>query len=80
MISEQKKDKALKAIHDLIIKARILTSEHIPNEKMFEFLDSVEYLPALMMESNNKTEFFQEYLKEICVRYDCIYIYENYIN
>lgn len=71
MVDEKKLRDAILAIHDLIIRARIMTFEKVSNEVMFDFLDELEYLPALILEDKREnTKRFEEYLESICNRYD----------
>lgn len=71
MIQENKQRRALKIVQDLIIKARSFAYEEKDPQFMAEFLDKVEYLPALMLEEKDRTDFFERYLKQICDEYDC---------
>jgi len=48
MIESKKQKKAIQAIQDLIIEARNLAYQNFPNKDLAEFLDGVEYLPALI--------------------------------
>ncbi|MDR3010868.1 MAG: hypothetical protein LBV59_23275 [Sphingobacterium sp.] len=71
MVDEKKLRDAILAIHDLIIRARIMTFEKVSNEVMFDFLDDLEYLPVLILEDKREnTKRFEEYLESICNRYD----------
>ncbi|WON95078.1 hypothetical protein [Sphingobacterium sp. UGAL515B_05] len=71
MVDEKKLRDAILAIHDLIIRARLMAFEKVSNEVMFDFLDDLEYLPALILEDKREnTKRFEEYLESICNRYD----------
>ncbi len=37
-----------------------------------------EYLPALILEEEDRTKLFEEYLEEMCGRFDCKYIIDAY--
>lgn len=74
-----KRENGIRAIHKLIIHARRLTGNNRSNY-LFKFLDDVEYLPALMLESEDQSELFEAYLKEICSLYSLQMIYEEYVN
>ena len=71
MIKESKQKQALKIVHDFIIKARSFAYEEKDAKFMAEFLDRVEYLPALMLEEKDSTDFFQCYAKGICEEFNC---------
>lgn len=78
MIATNKHSKAIQAVQDLIIEARSLAYQKIPGEKLAEFLDGVEYLPALFLEKEDRTELFENYLEEFCNRYNCSGILNKY--
>lgn len=75
MINQDKETKAIKAIYDLIIVAKVMAGN---GENVFAFLDSIEILPALLLEEKNKTRQFELYLQTICNEYDCKFPYVNY--
>ncbi len=50
MIERNKNKKALQAIQDLIIEARSKAYQNIESKDLAEFLDGLEYLPALVIE------------------------------
>ena len=70
--------KALKSIHDLMIRGRIMAWEN-DNPLLFQFMDDLEYLVALLMEDNDTTEEFKFHLKAICQKIESTYIFENYL-
>lgn len=71
MVDEEKLRDAILAIHDLVIRARMMAFEKVSNEVIFDFLDDLEYLPALILEDKREnTKRFEEYLESICNRYD----------
>ncbi len=72
-------NKALKAIHKLLVHGRILAHEGLKGAELVDFFDTLEYLPALMLERDDKSAWFGEYLKEICLRFRCDHIYLRYI-
>jgi len=81
MVDDKKLGDAILAIHDLIIRARIMAFEKVSNEVMFDFLDELEYLPALILENKREnTKRFEEYLEFICNRYNCPGILIKYKN
>lgn len=71
MIIREKEKQALKIVHDFIIKARSFAYEEKDAKFIADFLDEVEYLPALMLEEKDQTEFFQKYAKGICEQFNC---------
>lgn len=71
MIEEAKQKQALKIVHDFIIVARRFAYDEKDAKFIADFLDEVEYLPALILEETNQTEFFQKYAKGICEQFDC---------
>ena len=48
MVQREKTQKAILAIHNLIIRTRMLVFD-FSKEQMFELLDEIEYLPALIL-------------------------------
>ena len=78
MIHIDKQSKAMEAIHDLIIMARMLTQNN--PDKLFDFLDRLEYLPALILEERENTAFFEQFLQELCEQYDCQHIFNKYVS
>ncbi len=70
MIDSNKLHSAIKAIQDLIIEARNLAYLNQPTEKIADLLDGVEYLPGLILLQEDKTEWFESYLEEICTKYN----------
>ena len=77
MIKEDKNKKALKAIQDLIIEAGTMAYKNVSSKDLAEFLDDLEYLPALIIEGDN-TELFENYLKEFCSKRNCIHVLNRY--
>ena len=75
MIDNHKK--GLKAIHTLIIESRRLVG-YQENEKTFKLLDEVEYLVALLLEEENRTDWFDEYLKGTCTDFNFLNIYSKF--
>ncbi|MCU0239838.1 MAG: hypothetical protein MUC29_10375 [Pyrinomonadaceae bacterium] len=71
MIEQTKQKRAIKIIQDLIIIARGMAYEGKDVKLLAEFLDKVEYLPALMLEEKDRTDFFERYLIGICEDYNC---------
>ena len=78
MIDKNKNNKALQAIQDLIIEARSKAYQNIESKDLGDFLDGLEYLPALVIEDGDNTELFENYLEELCKRNDCINVLNRY--
>ncbi len=74
MIDPQKLTKAIKVIQDLVIVGRTLAYEGCSSQFMAEYLDHLEYLPGLMLEEKDQTDFFEEYLRAIVVSYKCPHV------
>jgi hypothetical protein len=74
---------ALKAIHRLLIQGRIMSYDGINNrefkgEDLFTFFDHIEYLPTLLLETEDRSRVFGEYLEGICQEYNCPFIFVEY--
>ena len=41
-------------------------------------MDEIEYLPVLMLDEKDRTQEFEEYLKEICEKYSFMPIWYRY--
>jgi len=80
MIESKKQKKAIQATQDLIIEARNLAYQNFPNKDLAEFLDGVEYFPALIVEEKDNTELFEIFLKDFCIRHNCMSILNRYEN
>lgn len=78
MIATHKQKKAIQAIHDLMIEARVFAAEERSHEQLFRFFDHLEYLPALMLEEKDQTIFFEEYLEGICLEFNCMRAIKGY--
>ncbi|UTW64179.1 hypothetical protein KFE98_08595 [bacterium SCSIO 12741] len=71
--------KAIKAIHNLILEARKMAYEKKNDHVLPEFLDSLEYLPALLLEEKDRSDLFIESLRELCEQYNCMWILDEYL-
>ena len=78
MITSGKNRIALEALHQLIIRVKIRTGYKEPYEETFNLLDEIEYLPVLMLDEKDRTQEFEEYLKEICEKYSFMPIWYRY--
>ena len=78
MIESKKQKKAIQAIQDMIIEARSLAYQNFPNKDLSEFLDEIEYFPALIVEEKDNTELLEKSLKDFCIRHNCMNILNRY--
>lgn len=78
MIKQIELAKAILAIQDLIIHGRKLAYQNYPNEQIAEFLDSLEYLPALILETEDRTDLFEQFLEDICIKNNISEIFSKY--
>ena len=70
MVEKEKLNNAISAIQYLIIWARNLVYQGYSKEELAAFLDAVEYLPALILEKDDRTELVEEFLEDVCVQHD----------
>ena len=78
MVKQEKLNSAILAIQDLIIHARSFAYQNYSHEKLADILDGIEYLPALILEKDDKTDLFEDFLKELCTRYDVLEVFNKY--
>jgi hypothetical protein len=78
MVKEEKMNSSILAIQDLIIRARIIASEKQESDMLFNLLDSIEYLPALILEKKDNTDFFKDFLDSVCTEYNFPDIMKKY--
>jgi tRNA-dihydrouridine synthase len=69
MIRLEKHDRALEAIHALLVHARMMAGSHAAYEDLVEVLDIAEYLPTLFFGSVDLTDHFREMLREHAPKY-----------
>ena len=79
MLKEGYLNSALKSIQDLLIHGRKLAHEHISNNDMAVFFDGMEYLPALILETEDRTDLFNLTLMQICNDYNCNEVYDRHL-
>lgn len=70
MVKGEKFNSAILAIQDLIVQARNLADENCSTEVLAVLFDKMEYLPSLILEKEDRTDFFESYLKAICTQYE----------
>ena len=71
---------ALQTLHRLLFYGKKLVFEGLKDQDLIEYFEHLEYLPYLMMAEEDKTEEFKSYLKMICDKYDCPFIWNKFIN
>lgn len=80
MIKENKLKKSVAAIHDLLIKVKLMTVQNSSHLEMYNLIDDLEYLPQLIIEQEDTTHLFEQFLKELCEKFnfpDVIKKYES---
>jgi hypothetical protein len=78
-MNEKKLRAAISAIQNVVIQARMLAYHNAPHEQMVDILDQCEYLPGLLLESENNFKAFGESLHGIGIRFpSCRYIAEQF--
>lgn len=70
MIKEEKLNKSIEVIHDLIIKTKIKAVNNESHEEIYNFLDDIEYLPQLILDEKDMTTIFKDELEKICEKYN----------
>jgi hypothetical protein len=78
MIREDKLNNSILAIQDLVIRARNLAYQKHSVEELANFLDGIEYLPALILEKKDRTNEFEFYLEGLCNQYGFPEILDKY--
>jgi hypothetical protein len=62
MIDPQKHAKAFRAIQGILIVARSMARHGGENDRLVDLLDHGEYLPGLVLDPEDQTSVFDEYL------------------
>lgn len=78
MVAPEKINSALKAIQHLVILARKMAYDKEDHARIAALLDGTEYLPGLMLEEEDRTEAFREYLAGIADQFGWPGIIELY--
>jgi len=79
MIDPKKLSAAIRAIQDIIIQARLMAYQQESFEKLAVLLDHAEYLPGLMLEEDDRTQNFADYLAQIGRQFPkCQYAVERF--
>ena len=80
MIPPEKNRRAIKAIHNLMIRLKINIVQELPHRELYNLIDELEYLPILLLNKEDRTQEFEEYLKNIFSQLQCMLILEKYQN
>ena len=80
MIPPEKNRRAIKAIHNLMIRLKINIVQELPHRELYNLIDELEYLPILLLNKEDRTKEFEEYLEKICSQFQCMRIWEQYQN
>lgn len=64
MIPPEKNRRAIKAIHNLMIRLKINIVQELPHRELYNLIDELEYLPILLLNKEDRTQEFEEYLKK----------------
>ncbi|WP_315037866.1 GTP-binding protein EngB [Capnocytophaga sputigena] len=78
MIPPEKNRRAIKAIHNLMIRLKINIVQELPHRELYNLIDELEYLPILLLNKEDRTQEFEEYLEKICSQFQCMRIWEQY--
>ena len=78
MITPKKNRRAIKAIHNLMIRLKINIVQELPHRELYNLIDELEYLPILLLNKEDRTQEFEEYLEKICSQFQCMRIWEQY--
>lgn len=78
MIKEKKLKKSIEAMHDLLIKLKVMTVNNSPHLEMYNLIDDLEYLPQLMTDEEDRTDLFDQSLKELCRKYNFSDVIKKY--
>jgi hypothetical protein len=73
MIRAEKYTQALTALQQIIIRARFLAYKEEDHSKIAELLDWAEYLPQLIIATEDRTESYAAVLKDISEKHPYCY-------
>jgi hypothetical protein len=71
MIGKNKEIAAIKALQNVIIRARTMSYEKFDHAKIADLLDTAEYLAALIYDKEDMTAIFRENLVELAQKHKC---------
>lgn len=69
MVAPDKQKPALLAINAVLVGARTMAYQKASHEDLADVLDSVEYLPMLMLESADRTALFRATLEDLAAKH-----------
>ena len=73
MIDSEKLPDALKAIHEIVLKSRILSHSFEGEDgELFNLLDGLEYLIILLIESEDSLSEYCNYLDLLLREHECL--------
>lgn len=67
---------SVKAVHWIIIYARMMAYEKAAHDRIAGILDHAEYLLTLIFSDDDQTDWFREYLEGTATRYQCMHAVE----
>ncbi len=73
MIQKSKRGAALRAVHQVVLKGRLMAYAEESHQKIARLLDDTEYLIALMYEPKDTTGTFERYLAKVSKTFACEY-------
>jgi hypothetical protein len=71
MVAKNKEIAAIKALQNVIIRARTMAYEKCDHAKIADLLDTTEYLAALICDKEDMTVFYRENLVELAKKHKC---------
>jgi putative GTP-binding protein engB len=61
-----------------MIRLKINIVQELPHRELYNLIDELEYLPILLLNKEDRTQEFEEYLKKNCSQFQCMRIWEQY--
>jgi hypothetical protein len=71
MITKNKEIAAIKALQNVIIRARAMAYEKVDHAEIADLLDTTEYLAVLIYDKEDMTDIFRENLVELAKKHKC---------
>jgi len=68
VITAEKERAALWALNAVLVMARALAYETAPHDHLADVLDTAEYLPLLLLHTNDETAHFRDMLVDLADR------------
>ena len=69
MVPPTKSVRALEALNEVLVLARQMAYESRSHREIGEVLDVAEYLPCLLLETEDRTELFEQPLQSLAHKY-----------